>query len=99
MQNYVNIPDYIYKKFKEGKITPPHFSDYIRCCLLDKYGGLWLDASLYMLDKVPSFITKQNFFILSHQNKKDISKLSDMVKGDKNLNGYFEFTLLAGKYR
>lgn len=73
IEQYVDIPEYIYKKYKSGKIIPPYFSDYVRCCLLDKYGGLWLDASCYMLDKVPKFITKQDFFILTSQNKKDVS--------------------------
>ena len=73
IEQYVDVPEYIYKKYKSGKIIPAHFSDYVRCCLLDKYGGLWLDASLYMLDKIPKFITNQDFFILTGQNKKSVS--------------------------
>lgn len=71
--DYVNIPEYIYKKYKEGIIEPPHFSDYIRMYLLDKYGGTWIDASCLMLRKVPNFITKQSFFIFQNPTNKNIS--------------------------
>nr|QGT49733.1 hypothetical protein Melaina855_1200 [uncultured Candidatus Melainabacteria bacterium] len=70
---YVNIPEYIYEKYKKGIIKPPHFSDYIRMYLLDKYGGTWIDASCLMLDRIPKFILKQPFFILQTPNKKEIS--------------------------
>lgn len=73
MNEFVDIPDYIYEKYKKGIIMPAHFSDYIRMCLLDKYGGTWLDASLLMLDKIPEFILKQPFFVLQSRDKKLIS--------------------------
>lgn len=73
INQYVNIPDFIYEKYKKGIIRPPHFSDYIRMCLLDKYGGTWIDASLLMTDKIPEFILKQPFFILQSQDKEYVS--------------------------
>lgn len=42
-------------------------------CLLDKYGGTWIDASLLMTDKIPEFILKQPFFILQSQDKEYVS--------------------------
>lgn len=71
--NYIEIPDIIYKKYKAGIIEPWHFSDYIRLCLLDKYGGTWIDGSCLMLKNVPDFITKQPFFVLQNPSSKDIS--------------------------
>lgn len=73
MFDYIDIPDYIYKKYKAGIIKAPHFSDYIRACLLDKYGGTWIDASCILLNRVPEFITKQNFFVLQSDNKNNFS--------------------------
>ena len=73
LQNFVEVPKHIQSKYKNKQISMPHYSDYIRCLLLEKYGGLWLDASLYMLDKVPEFITKQEFFILTEPTQKAIS--------------------------
>lgn len=48
-RDYVNIPDYIEHKKKEGKITITHFSDILRFSLLADYGGLWLDASMFVM--------------------------------------------------
>lgn len=73
LDSYVTVPNHIKEKFKKGIISAPHYSDYIRTLLLDQYGGLWLDASLYMLNKVPDFITKQDFFALTGLSKKSIS--------------------------
>ncbi len=73
MSDYVNLPEYICQKYKDGIIEPWHFSDYIRMNLLDKYGGTWIDASCLMLQKVPDFITKQSFFILQNPTDKSIS--------------------------
>lgn len=73
MFNYINISDYIYKKYKNGTIKPCHFSDYLRICLLDKYGGTWIDSTCYMLTKVPQYMTKENFFIMQDIYRKTIS--------------------------
>lgn len=73
VSEYIDIPEYMLKKFNDGIIALPHFSDYIRLCLLEKYGGMWIDSSCLMVDKVPTFITKQPFFILQAPDKKSIS--------------------------
>jgi hypothetical protein len=36
-------------------IMPTHFSEILRANLLSRYGGLWLDASIYVSDRLPSF--------------------------------------------
>lgn len=80
--DYVEIPEYIMEKYRKGKISPPHFSDYVRCVLLDKYGGTWIDASLYMLKPIPDFILKQSFFVLQTQKKECISNF--FIRAAKN---------------
>lgn len=45
---YVDIPQYIYEKIREKKITLTHFSDILRENLLYKHGGIWMDATIYM---------------------------------------------------
>lgn len=44
---YVEIPEYIIKKFDVGKISVTQFSDILRVSLLEKYGGCWSDATIY----------------------------------------------------
>ena len=49
---YVTIPDYIIRKWKKGIISYAHFSDLIRLELLNRYGGLWLDSTIYITDDI-----------------------------------------------
>lgn len=44
--DYVDMPEYIVKKWKEGKMGAAHFSDLLRLELLIKYGGYWMDATV-----------------------------------------------------
>ena len=70
---YIVVPDVIRKKYEQGIIEPAHFSDWVRVYLLERYGGTWIDASCILLDKIPKFILKQDFFILQNTNKVDVS--------------------------
>lgn len=49
---YVDIEDFIIDKLNEGKISLTHFSDILRFNLLCKYGGLWLDATIFLTDSL-----------------------------------------------
>lgn len=62
LMSYLSIPDYILQKVSDGKITLTHFSDIIRSALLFEYGGVWLDATLYMTDQIPSETISLNLF-------------------------------------
>lgn len=46
-QEYIEVPSHVLEKVKKGIITLTHFSDILRVGLLAKYGGLWLDATVY----------------------------------------------------
>ena len=50
---YIDIPGYIVEKYHAGIIPPAHFADVIRFCLLSKYGGMWLDSTVYTSDAIP----------------------------------------------
>lgn len=50
-KKYVDIPEYILKKWKKGYISFAHFSDILRIELLSKYGGLWLDSTIFTTNK------------------------------------------------
>jgi len=43
----VEIPDYIREKYESGIISHTHFTDILRTCLLIKYGGTWIDSTVY----------------------------------------------------
>ena len=46
-REYVSFPEYIQEKIDKGIITKTHFSDLLRLELLIKYGGTWIDATVY----------------------------------------------------
>lgn len=46
-KEYVDIPDIVLRELENGKITLTHFSDILRFALLYKYGGWWMDATIY----------------------------------------------------
>lgn len=75
-RNYVDIPEIINEKFKEGKITITHLSDIIRFLLLDKYGGLWLDSTIYVSDYISDDMFNYDFFSIKNgtNDKKNISQ-------------------------
>ena len=45
---YLNLPEYILEKVKCGAISITHLSDIVRMNLLKEYGGLWLDATIFV---------------------------------------------------
>ena len=46
-KEYIELPEYILEKREKGIISFPQLSDIIRFTLLEKYGGLWLDSTIY----------------------------------------------------
>ena len=63
MNEYVQFPDYIVRKWKEGMISNTHLSDLLRLELLIRYGGLWIDSTTYMTGTIPAYIDDSNFFV------------------------------------
>lgn len=61
--SYTSLPDYIIEKWEKGIITNTLFSDLIRINLLNRHGGLWLDATAYLTDDIPDYITSSDFFV------------------------------------
>lgn len=67
-QDYVSFPDYIEEKRNKGIISLTHFSDLMRLELLIKYGGLWLDATVFCTGhNIPRSILKSDIFVFQTQ--------------------------------
>lgn len=62
IDHYVSLPNVIYKRVREGTITWAYFSDIVRTTLLAKYGGLWLDATVWISGTLSSNIFENSFF-------------------------------------
>ncbi len=61
-QEYIDLPEYILKKVDSGVLRLTHFSDIIRLYLLTHYGGLWLDATIYVTDTIPEEIFSSKYY-------------------------------------
>lgn len=46
-RDYLDIPEFILDRVENEDMCLAHLSDYIRLALLAKYGGLWLDATIF----------------------------------------------------
>lgn len=53
--SYIDIPSYMLEKILDRTVGLAHFSDYIRVSLLNQYGGLWLDATIYCSAHIPEW--------------------------------------------
>lgn len=58
---YVEIPNHIVSNIGNG-ISIAHFSDILRINLLYKYGGIWVDATLYFIKPLPQKMFLSPFF-------------------------------------
>jgi len=55
ISEYVSLPDFIFEKLNKGYISYTHFSDILRFALLSKWGGLYLDATIFVSSPIPHF--------------------------------------------
>lgn len=63
-RNYVTFPDYIQRKIDQGIISKTHMSDLLRLELLIKYGGTWIDATVYCSgDNYPDYVFESDLFV------------------------------------
>lgn len=61
-RNYVQIPEHIMKKYRDGLISMTALSDVLRVMLLRKYGGMWIDATVFISGEFPKEFLSGNFY-------------------------------------
>ena len=61
-RSFVELPSHIIEKFEGGIITMTTMSDVLRFALLKKYGGYWLDATLFFTGDIPKEYFSGNFY-------------------------------------
>ena len=61
--DYIELPDYIVRKWKNGQITHTHMTDLVRLELLIRHGGLWLDATVFCSGgEIPDYFFDSELF-------------------------------------
>ena len=88
IHKYIDYKSLI-KNFEIKKISIQHESDIIRICLLEKYGGIWCDATTFCIEKLDTWINKyckNGFFAFEKPNIHDPKRLLSnwFIYGKKN---------------
>ena len=76
IQEYVKIPENIYKLKDRGIISKAHFADILRTYLLYYYGGCWIDATVLLTDYFPKYITLSELFVFKANEEDDPDELN-----------------------
>ncbi len=73
-RDYVELPTHIIEKFERKIITMTTMSDVLRFALLEKYGGYWLDATLFFTGDIPNEYFSGNFYCQRMVSNIDVAK-------------------------
>lgn len=84
---YLDIPDYILTKVQNGTMCVANFLDYLRFSLLAKYGGLWLDATIFCSQPLPEDIFQMPLFTCKGRTA-DVDYCSDYMWTVFCIGGY-----------
>ena len=71
-KDYVDIPEHIVEKFDSGIVTMTTMSDVLRFCLLERYGGYWLDATVFFTGDIPEEYFTRDFYCQRMTNKPEL---------------------------
>jgi len=67
LYDYISFPEYIQEKVDKGVIKGAHLSDLIRLELLRKYGGTWIDSTVFCAnDEIPSYMLDDDLFLFQN---------------------------------
>lgn len=63
ISEYIDLPDFVWKKRENVQFTRTLFSDLLRIALLSVYGGVWLDATILLTGTLSDTYGKYDFFM------------------------------------
>lgn len=66
LEHFIDIPNDITEKYKKKELSAAHYSDIIRFSLLYQYGGIWMDATLFVSPYATLEMFEGDFFSLNH---------------------------------
>ena len=65
--DYVELPEYVVEKHKNGTISRAHFSDVLRFSLLKTYGGMWIDSTVFLSDNFNFDFLNREFYTQKYE--------------------------------
>lgn len=63
---YITMPKIIEEKKNSGTLTLAHYADLVRFALLEHFGGLWVDATIFLSGKIPDQVFNSSFFVMQN---------------------------------
>ena len=60
--DYVQLPDFIFEKIEKNGFRIAQMSDIVRLYLLAAYGGVWLDATIFLTNPIERKMLEEDFF-------------------------------------
>lgn len=66
--NYIKMPEYILEIKDRGKMLLANFSDILRLSLLATYGGVWIDATVFISQPIPERVFTDIFYTAKKVN-------------------------------
>lgn len=85
ISEYIALPPFVWDKLSNSTLSKTFFSDLLRVCLLATYGGVWLDATIYLSGKIPTNLLSQDFFAF----QRSVMPPQDYKIWQSFNNGYF----------
>lgn len=67
---YIDIPQHILEKYEKGIISMAALSDVIRMKLLAEYGGIWCDATIFMVKEFEKHLYSCKFYGIHMNSEK-----------------------------
>jgi len=64
LSDYIELPDFVWKKLGTGGYKLPKLANLVRLYLLSAYGGVWLDCTIYLTKPIEEKYLQKDFFAL-----------------------------------
>ena len=101
-REYCKLPDFVEQKVKDGKISLTEFSDILRTKLLYENGGMWVDSTLLVQNKIDEKLLDLPFYTIRNQGIAPycvsglrLSTFYQYYKPNNNYVGFLSRLLLA----
>lgn len=78
--DYITLPEFIINKVQSGEMGMAHFSDLLRLSLLERHGGIWMDATLFITGNFLDILAGYSFSSLRYSPEKQLKKYVPMGK-------------------
>lgn len=94
VKKLVKLDDAVKNAFEEGRLCYAIYSDYIRSLLLEKYDVMWVDATIFCINEIPSEYFEQKFWSIKGNYMTDFAYQVRALTYDCHFGQVY---LLAGK--